>query len=48
MLASFDLNLGDFFDDRELRNLLGDLAPELEAPEPKLDQAAELQKKTSA
>jgi len=45
VLASFDLNLGDFFDDRELRNVLGDLAPEIEAPEPKLDQAAELQKK---
>jgi DNA modification methylase len=45
VLASFDLNLGDLFDNKDLRAIMGDLSPEIEAPEPHLDKAAELQKK---
>ena len=45
MLASLDLKLTDLFDDQDLRRIMGDLAPKLEAPEPQLDQAAALQKK---
>jgi hypothetical protein len=45
VLASLDLKLDDFFDDRDMRRVMGDFAPEIEAPEPKLDQALELAKK---
>jgi DNA modification methylase len=45
VLASLDLKLGDFFDDRDMRRVMGDLAPEIEAPEPQLDKATELQAK---
>ena len=45
ILASLDLKLGDFFDDKDLRRVMGDLAPKIEAPEPQLDKAAALQKK---
>jgi len=45
VLASLDLKLSELFDDNDLRRIMGDLAPKIEAPEPKLDQAAALQKK---
>jgi hypothetical protein len=45
MLASLDLKLTDLFDDQDLRRIMADLAPQIDAPEPKLDQAAALQKK---
>jgi DNA modification methylase len=43
-LTSLDLNLPDFFDTKALKGM-GFEFPELEAPEPQLDKAAELQKK---
>jgi hypothetical protein len=39
------MKLGELFDDRDMRRIMGDLAPEIEAPEPKLDQALELAEK---
>ena len=45
ILVSLDVKLGELFDDRDMRQILGDLAPEVEAPEPKLDQALELAEK---
>ena len=45
ILASLDLNLSELFDDRDMRRIMGDLVPEIEAPEPKLDQALELAEK---
>jgi len=45
MLASLDLKLSELFDDKDLRRIMGDLAPKIEAPEPQLDQAAALQKR---
>lgn len=45
VLASLDLKLSELFDDNDLRRIMGDLAPKIEATEPKLDQAAALQKK---
>jgi len=45
-LAGLKVDLTEFWNEAELRKVLGDFAPaEAEAPEPKLDQAAELQKK---
>lgn len=45
-LAGLKVDLTDFWNESELRKVLGDFAPpEAEAPEPKLDKAAELQKK---
>jgi DNA modification methylase len=46
VLASLDVDLKQFWNESELNVLLKDFRnPELSAPEPKLDQAAELQKK---
>jgi DNA modification methylase len=42
MLASLDVKLSELFDDRDLRRIMGALAPKIEAPEPRLDQAAQL------
>lgn len=44
-LASLDLKLSELFDEKDLRRIMGDLAPNIEAPEPQLDQALALQKK---
>jgi hypothetical protein len=45
-LASLDVDLKQFWNENELNALLGDFrSSELSAPEPKIDQAAELQKK---
>jgi DNA modification methylase len=46
-LASLDLDLGEFFNDAELRKLLGS-QPGDEGPQPQLDRVAELQKKWKA
>jgi hypothetical protein len=46
VLASLDVDLTKFWNENELKSLLkGFRSNELSAPEPKLDQAAELQKK---
>jgi DNA modification methylase len=46
VLASLDVDLKQFWNENELNALLGDFrSSELSAPEPKIDQAAELQKK---
>lgn len=45
VLASLDLKMDDLFKDSDLRKILGDLAPEIEAPEPQLDKAEKLRKK---
>jgi DNA modification methylase len=46
VLASLDVDLTQFWNENELKSLLKGLrSNELSAPEPKLDQAAELQKK---
>jgi hypothetical protein len=46
VLASLDVDLQQFWNENELNKLLKDFrSNELAAPEPKLDQAAELQKK---
>ena len=46
VLASLDVDLEQFWDENELKLLLKDFrSSEMSAPEPKLDQAAELQKK---
>jgi hypothetical protein len=42
MLGSLDLKLSELFDDEDLHRIMGDLAPKIEAPVPKLDQAAAL------
>jgi DNA modification methylase len=46
VLSSLDVDLSQFWDESELNSLLKDFrSTELSAPEPKIDQAAELQKK---
>jgi len=46
VLASLDVDLAQFWNENELKTLLKDFrSNELTAPEPKIDQAAELQKK---
>jgi DNA modification methylase len=46
VLASLDVDLEQFWNENELKTLLKDFrSSEMSAPEPKLDQAAELQKK---
>jgi DNA modification methylase len=46
VLASLDVDLSQFWNESELNSLLKDFrSTELSAPEPKIDQAAELQKK---
>lgn len=46
VLAGMDVDLSVFWNEGEMRKVLGDFAPPLpEAPEPKLDKAAELQRK---
>lgn len=46
VLASFDVDLAQFWNENELNTLLKDFrSSELSAPEPKIDQAAEQQKK---
>jgi hypothetical protein len=48
VLASLDVDLAQFWNENELKTLLKDFrSTELSAPEPKIDQAAELQKKWS-
>jgi DNA modification methylase len=45
-LSKLDVDLGEFWNEAELRKVLGEFAPPLaEAPEPKLEKAAELQRK---
>jgi len=46
ILANIDVELSRFWNDSELQKVLGDFAPPpVEAPEPKLDKAKELQRK---
>jgi hypothetical protein len=45
ILVSLDVKLSELFDDRDMRRIIGDFVPEIEAPEPKLDQALELAEK---
>jgi DNA modification methylase len=46
VLASLDVDLAQFWNENELKTLLRDFrSNEISAPEPKIDQAAELQKK---
>ena len=46
VLASLDVDLAEFWNENELKTLLKDFrSNELSPPEPKIDQAAELQKK---
>jgi hypothetical protein len=48
VLASLDVDLAQFWNENELKTLLKDFrSTELSAPEPKIDQAAELQEKWS-